>query len=175
MSKKLIDYMRQALDKNDRSYSELMRCVAVYPENRSIDCVRLIPDIPEEDRLVENVKLSSSNDGIYNLPAINSNVVVSFEERTAPYVTLYSAVSQVYIQTTVQQGGGGIDVAEKIDIYNNDMDILTIMEELIQLLRDFKVNTAWGPSDTATPDIVSKIDQLETDIQTLFIQTQNRT
>jgi hypothetical protein len=167
--------MRKALDKNDRSYSEMMRVVAVYPENRTVDCVRLIPDIPEDDRLVENVKLSSSNDGIYNLPAINSNVVVSFEERTAPYVTLYSAVSQVYIQTTVQQGGGGIDVADKIDIYNNDMDILTIMEGLVQLLRDFKVQTAWGPSATATPDIVDKINELESDIEKLFIQTQDRT
>lgn len=56
----------------------------------------------------------------------------------------------------------------KVDVHNAQVSLVGLMDELVQLLRAFKVHTPAGPSGTALADVVLKIDAFETNYKKIL-------
>lgn len=120
-----------------------------------------------------NVKLkatSNESDDFFLLrPVVGSTVLMlslsgSLENLTV--VKVDKAASMSY-----KQGGLEVNIdseTKKVSIKNEEASLVDIMQDLVTILREFKVFTPSGPSGTALPPVVLQIEAFETKFNQLL-------
>jgi len=122
---------------------------------------------------VTKVKLSASindNDGeMLMVPKQGTRVLMLSLSGTENNLSVVKADDVEYV--SYKQGDLELLIDSrdgKVDIHNAQVSLVGLMDQLVQLLRTFKVHTPAGPSGTALADVVLKIDDFEMNFKKLL-------
>lgn len=153
-----------AKDENEEIYSLVGRVVAVDKNKRT--CT--VQPLEEEEATIYNVRLQASmnsSNGLLCFPAPDSFVVVTFLSEDSAYVALFSEVESVEL----------VVESKKIDfdkdgflLQSSQGSLLSAWQDLLSILKEFKLFTNMGATISITPDVLGKIQVLENKIQSLL-------
>ena len=145
-----------------------------YPSYRArvdhVNAVEMTCDVTLiiDDSTVEGVRLNANlnpESGLIQLPLVDSIVIISFLDHSLAYVTQYSLIDSYDLK--IEQVNFQINKQGYL-IQKGDDSLKELMTDLINLLKNLKVNTSQGPSTIPLTDTQTSLDQVQAKIDNLL-------
>jgi hypothetical protein len=108
-----------------------------------------------------------SGEGFCLYPKKSSHVLAVFLDRHNAHICNISEIDKLeFVQNGLQIVFDATD--KKISIGNEHTDLLTLLNDLVSVLKNLKVYTPQGVSGTPIPDTIIKLEKFETDLKQLL-------
>jgi hypothetical protein len=166
------------MDKNSQVKDALKKALGImvnYPIRGEVTgisgqtcTVKLVTGL-ELDEVKMKAVVSQGNDYFMLVPAIGSSVMMISDDGSLDTLTVIQ-VDQVQRFELMQSGLKIVfdSSDKKVSISNNAVSLKSIMDDLVDVLKTLKLYTSMGPSGTALPDSVVKIERLQQSINSLL-------
>lgn len=160
--------LTEALEKltktNDELYSLIGEVDSVDKNKRTCDVLPL----QDKEAVLYDVRLQADLEGTKGMlcfPTVGSVVVVTFLNKDSAYVAMFSEVDSV--ELVVGQQKMDFD-KDGLLVESAQGSLLSAWKDLLGLLKEFKLSTNSGLTIAVTPDVLLKIETLETKINSLL-------
>lgn len=167
--------------------SRVALCTVVSVNEQARTCVAATVTGVSGVEIKDVMLMASVDDGCLLIPAVDSNIIVSWSDKVQPFVSMYSELSKVlYIV-----GDNAIEVSDKIKLNGDEFGGLIKIEELVSKINrlESKVDdhitkynshihtTTATIGSSATPGVISPTTSTETPIgtQTTVSDLENET
>jgi len=160
----LEEALRELLKGNDEVYSIVGTISEVNKNKRTCD---VLPK-QDEDAVLYDVRLQADSKvakGTVCYPKIGSLVVVTFLNKDSGYIALFSEVDSV--ETLIGEQKMDFD-KDGFLLQSAQGSLLSAWVDLLNLLKGFKLSTNSGLTIAVIPDVLAKIEALETKINSFL-------
>lgn len=160
--------LTEALEKltktNDELYSLIGEVDSVDKNKRTCDVLPL----QDKEAVLYDVRLQADLEGTKGMlcfPTVGSVVVVTFLNKDSAYVAMFSEVDSVELVVGQQK----IDFdKDGLLVESAQGSLLSAWKDLLDVLKEFKLSTNSGLTIAVTPDVIAKIEVLETKINSIL-------
>lgn len=113
----------------DKVYTAMAQVVSTDIDTCTCSC-QLIGTNATVQKLTVHL-MAETDDGFLLVPAIDSTVIISWTDRMLPYVSMYSEIASVYLDSTgiiqINQGTNGglvkvVELVQKVNILENKVN-----------------------------------------------------
>ncbi|TWI22203.1 hypothetical protein [Sphingobacterium siyangense] len=166
------------MDKNSQVKDALKKALGImvnYPIRGEVTAVsgqtctvQLVTGL-EVDEVKMKAVVSQGSDYFMLIPAIGSSVLMLSDDGSLDTLTIIQ-VDQVQRFELMQSGLKIVfdSSDKKVAISNNSVSLKSLMDDLVDILKTLKLFTNMGPSGTALPDSMVKIERLQQNINSLL-------
>lgn len=158
------DSLKLLLKNNTENYSIVAKVESVDKNKRTCTVV----PVSDADDKIFGVRLQANQEGtkgIVCFPVVDSQVIVTFQNKQTGYVALFSEIESYEIIIENQTFNYDKD---GLELSSPQGSLKSAFEDLLNILKNFKLSTNMGVTIAVLPDIVLQIEQLKTKLNSFL-------